>query len=101
MVEKVDEFTELKWRTRRLWTTNSGIWWKRTYQKYWGEDYGRRKVAISELYTEDCMFFEVEEQFVDLEALNARAERILQDNPGFVLHAVACTATALVIGLDC
>jgi hypothetical protein len=47
------------------------------------------------------MFFEVEEQFVGLEALNARAERILQDNPGFVLHAVACTATALVIGLDC
>jgi hypothetical protein len=47
------------------------------------------------------MFFEVEEQFVSLEALNARAERILQDNPGFVLQAVACTATALVIGLDC
>jgi NAD(P)H-dependent FMN reductase len=51
-------------------------------------DSARRKVAISEVYAEDCTFFEAEEQFVGREALNARAERILQDSPGFVFRAV-------------
>jgi hypothetical protein len=51
-------------------------------------DSARRKVAISELYTEDCMFFEAEEQSIGRAALNARAESILQQAPGFVIRAV-------------
>jgi len=51
-------------------------------------DSARRKVAISELYTEDCTFFEGEEQSIGRAALNARVESILQKAPGFVLRAV-------------
>ena len=48
----------------------------------------RRKVAISQLYTEDCIFFEAEEQIVGRDALNEKVERILQEAPGFVFRLV-------------
>ena len=51
-------------------------------------DSERRKVAISELYTENCTFFEAEEQIVGRDALNEKVERILQDAPGFVFRLV-------------
>src|SRR5215813_8907262 len=43
----------------------------------------RRKLAISELYTEDCTFFESGEQIVGRDALNARSSAFsgkLQDS---------------------
>ena len=39
-----------------------------------GRDSDRRKVAISELYTEDCTFFEAEEQIVGRDAINEKVE---------------------------
>jgi hypothetical protein len=48
----------------------------------------RRKVAISELFTEDCAFFEAEEQAVGRDALNDAVERVLQNAPGFVFRLV-------------
>jgi hypothetical protein len=51
-------------------------------------DSARRKVAISELYTEDCTFFDAEEQSIGRAALSARVESILQKAPGLVLQAV-------------
>ena len=51
-------------------------------------DSERRKVAVSELYTEDCTFFEAEERVVGREALNEKVERILQDAPGFMFRLV-------------
>ena len=52
-------------------------------------DSERRKVAVSELYTEDCTFFETEERVVGREALNERVEHILRDAPGFVFRLVS------------
>jgi hypothetical protein len=49
-------------------------------------DSERRKLAISKLYTEECTFFEPEEQIVGRDALNATVERILQEAPGFVFR---------------
>lgn len=51
-------------------------------------DAERRKVAISELYAEDCTFFEAEGKIVGRDALNKKVERILQDAPGFVFRSV-------------
>ena len=48
----------------------------------------RRKVAISQLYTEDCIFFEAEEQIVGRDGLNEKVERILQEAPRFVFRLV-------------
>jgi hypothetical protein len=50
-------------------------------------DSARRAVAIAEVYTEDCTFFEAEERIVGRDALNAKIGRILQDAPGFVFRA--------------
>jgi hypothetical protein len=50
-------------------------------------DPARRAVAIAELYTADCTFFEVEEQISGREALNAKVESIRKDAPGFVFRA--------------
>ena len=50
-------------------------------------DSERRKVAISELYTKSCTFFEGEEQIVGRDALNEKVERILKDAPGFVFRS--------------
>jgi hypothetical protein len=47
-------------------------------------DSERRKVAIGELYTENCTFFEVEERIVGRDALNAKVEGMLRETPGFV-----------------
>jgi hypothetical protein len=47
-------------------------------------DSARRAVAIAEIYTADCTFFEAE-------ALNAKIERILQEAPGFVFRATGPT----------
>jgi hypothetical protein len=60
---------------------------ERNVLEVFGErDSQRRKGAISELYTEDCTFFEPEEQIVGRDALNAKVERMLQDAPGFVFR---------------
>jgi hypothetical protein len=50
-------------------------------------DSARRAVAIAEVYTEDCTFFEAEERIAGRDALNAKIGRILQDAPGFVFRA--------------
>jgi len=49
-------------------------------------DSERRKLAISKLYTEECIFFEPEEQIVGRDALNARVEHILQEASEFVFR---------------
>jgi hypothetical protein len=62
---------------------------ERNLREVFGQrDSDRRKVAISELYTEDCTFFEAEEQIVGRDAINERVEHILQDAPGFVFGLV-------------
>jgi hypothetical protein len=52
-------------------------------------DPARRAAAIAELYTADCRFFEVEEQVIGREALNAKVGSILKDAPEFVFRAAA------------
>ena len=47
----------------------------------------RRAAEIAQLYTEDCRFFEAEEEVVGREALNAKVGAILKDAPGFVFRA--------------
>ncbi|MFK4658242.1 hypothetical protein ABIF97_008176 [Bradyrhizobium japonicum] len=47
----------------------------------------RRAVAIAEIYTANCTFFEAGERIVGHQALNARIERILLEAPGFVFRA--------------
>lgn len=63
---------------------------ERNLRQVFGQrDSERRKVAINELDTEDCTFFEAEEQIVGRDALNAKVGRILQEAPGFVFRFVA------------
>jgi SnoaL-like domain len=50
-------------------------------------DSARRAVAIAEIYTANCTFFEAAERIVGRDALNAKIERILQEAPGFVFRA--------------
>ena len=50
-------------------------------------DSARRAVAIAEIYTANCTFFEAEERIVGRDALNAKIERILGEAPGFVFRA--------------
>jgi SnoaL-like domain len=47
----------------------------------------RRAVAIAEIYTANCTFFEAGERIVGRDALNAKIEHILQEAPGFVFRA--------------
>ena len=62
---------------------------ERNLREVFGQrDSDRRKVAISELYTEDCTFFEAEEQIVGRDAINEKVEQLLQDSPGFVFGLV-------------
>ena len=49
-------------------------------------DSERRKSVINELYTENCTFFEVDEQIIGRDALNAKVEQILQEASGFVFR---------------
>jgi hypothetical protein len=48
----------------------------------------RRTAAIAEIYSEDCSFFEADEQITGRDALNTKIARILGDSPGFVFLAV-------------
>ena len=51
-------------------------------------DSARRAVAIAEIYTADCTFFEAEERIVvGRDALNAKIEGLLQEAPGLVFRA--------------
>jgi hypothetical protein len=50
-------------------------------------DTAHRAVAIAEIYTANCTFFESGERIVGRDALNAKIERILQEAPGFVFRA--------------
>lgn len=45
-----------------------------------------RKSVISEIYAEDCIFFEGNEKIVGRDALNARVDKILQGAPGFTFR---------------
>ena len=47
----------------------------------------RRAVAIAEIYTANCTFFESGERIVGRDALSAKIERILEEAPGFVFRA--------------
>jgi SnoaL-like domain len=49
-------------------------------------DSARRAAAIAQLYTEDCTFFEAEEEFAGREALNAKVGAILKGAPGLKFH---------------
>jgi hypothetical protein len=63
---------------------------ERNLREVFGQrDSARRKVAIGELYTEDCTFFEADEEIVGRDALNVKVERTLQEAPGFVFRMVA------------
>jgi hypothetical protein len=46
----------------------------------------RRKLVINELYSENCTFFEADDQVVGRDALNAKVEQILKEAPGFVFR---------------
>ena len=62
-----------------------GALMERNVREVFGQrDSERRKVAISELYTENCEFFEAEEQIVGRDALSAKVEGMLREAPGFV-----------------
>jgi hypothetical protein len=52
-------------------------------------DSTRRAVAIAEIYTADCTFFEAEERIVGRDALNAKIEGLLQGAPNFVFAQAA------------
>jgi hypothetical protein len=46
----------------------------------------RRKSVINELYTEDCTFFESEDEVIGRDALNEKVGQILKEAPGFVFR---------------
>ena len=50
-------------------------------------DSARRKIAINAIYTENCTFFETNEEIVGRDALNAKVESLLKGAPGFVFRA--------------
>ena len=50
-------------------------------------DSPRRKIAIGAIYTENCTFFETNEEIVGRDALNAKVESLLKGAPGFVFRA--------------
>jgi hypothetical protein len=63
---------------------------RNVFEVFGERDPGRREAAIRELYTEDCVFFEGEEQFAGHDAIDARAEAILSASPPeFVLRAAS------------
>jgi hypothetical protein len=60
---------------------------ERNVLEVFGErDSERRKLVISELYTENCTFFEPDEQIIGRHALNAKVGHILEEAPGFVFR---------------
>ena len=52
-------------------------------------DSARRKIAIGAIYTENCTFFETNEEIIGPDALNAKVESLLKGFRGlfFVLRA--------------
>jgi hypothetical protein len=60
---------------------------ERNVLEVFGErDSDRRKSVINELYTENCTFFEADEQIIGRDALNAKVEHILKEAPGFIFR---------------
>jgi len=67
--------------------TTLGQLMERNVLEVFGErDSERRKSVINELYTENCTFFEADDQIVGRDALNAKVEQILKEAPGFVFR---------------
>jgi hypothetical protein len=67
--------------------TTLGQLMERNVLEVFGErDSGRRKSVINELYTENCTFFEADDQIVGRDALNAKVEQILKEAPGFAFR---------------
>lgn len=67
--------------------TTLGQLMERNVLEVFGErDSGRRRSMINELYTENCTFFEADDQIVGRDALNAKVEQILKEAPGFVFR---------------
>ena len=61
---------------------------ERNLLEVFGErDSARRKIAINAIYTENCTFFETNEETVGRDALNAKVESLLKGAPGFVFRA--------------
>ena len=61
---------------------------ERNLLEVFGErDSARRKIAIGAIYTENCTFFETNEEIVGPDALNAKVESLLKGAPGFVFRA--------------
>jgi len=68
-------------------STTLGQLMERNVLEVFGErDSGRRKSVINELYTENCTFFEADDQIVGRDALNAKVEQILKEAPGFAFR---------------
>src|SRR5580704_10886554 len=60
---------------------------ERNVLEVFGErDSGRGKSVIDELYTEDCTFFEADDQIIGRDALDAKVGHILEEAPGFVFR---------------
>ena len=58
---------------------------ERNVLEVFGElDSERRKSVINELYTDNCTFFEADNQIVGRNALSAKVGQILSEAPGFV-----------------
>jgi hypothetical protein len=67
--------------------TTLGQLMERNVLEVFGErDPGRRKSVINELHTENCTFFEADDQIVGRDALNAKVEQILKEAPGFAFR---------------
>ena len=67
--------------------TTLGQLMERNVLEVFGErDSERRKSVINELYTENCTFFEADDQIVGRDALNAKVEQLLKEAPGFVFR---------------
>jgi len=60
---------------------------ERNVLEVFGErDSERRKSAINELYTENCTFFEIDEEIIGRDALNTKVEHILKEAPVLVFR---------------
>lgn len=67
-----------------------GLLMERNLREVFGQrDSNLRKTVITDIYAEDCVFFEHDEKVVGHDALNEKVDQILQSAPGFVFHVVA------------
>jgi hypothetical protein len=70
-----------------LVTTTLGQLMEKNVLEVFGErDSERRKSVINQLYTENCAFFEADDQITGRDALNAKVAHILEEAPGFVFR---------------